>query len=70
MDQVSEVWRLLSASTCAPIRVSAARRPGDLIFSGTPDGVGSVRDPRRYLASGEEIVSTIEHLGTLRNVCK
>jgi len=43
--------------------------PGDLIFTGTPAGVGSTRDPRRYLTSGEEIISTIEHLGTLRNMC-
>lgn len=43
--------------------------PGDIIFTGTPAGVGSVRQPRRYLKAGEEIVSTIENLGTLRNRC-
>jgi 2-keto-4-pentenoate hydratase/2-oxohepta-3-ene-1,7-dioic acid hydratase in catechol pathway len=43
--------------------------PGDLIFTGTPAGVGSTRDPRRYLAPGEEIVSTIEGVGTMRNRC-
>jgi 2-keto-4-pentenoate hydratase/2-oxohepta-3-ene-1,7-dioic acid hydratase in catechol pathway len=43
--------------------------PGDLIFTGTPSGVGSTRDPRRYLKVGEEIVSTIEHVGTLVNRC-
>ena len=43
--------------------------PGDLIFTGTPAGVGSTRDPRRYLAVGEEIVSTIEGIGTMRNRC-
>jgi 2,4-diketo-3-deoxy-L-fuconate hydrolase len=43
--------------------------PGDLIFTGTPAGVGSTRDPRRYLAAGEEIVSTIEGIGTMRNRC-
>ncbi|HVN84391.1 MAG TPA: fumarylacetoacetate hydrolase family protein [Candidatus Binatia bacterium] len=42
---------------------------GDLIFTGTPSGVGSTRDPRRYLKPGEEIVSTIEGIGTLRNRC-
>lgn len=42
---------------------------GDLIFTGTPSGVGSTRTPRRYLRPGEEIVSTIEHLGTMRNRC-
>lgn len=43
--------------------------PGDIIFTGTPAGVGSVRQPRRYLQPGEEIVSTIEGIGTLRNRC-
>jgi len=43
--------------------------PGDLIFTGTPSGVGSTRNPRRYLRADEEIVSTIERIGTLRNRC-
>jgi 2,4-diketo-3-deoxy-L-fuconate hydrolase len=43
--------------------------PGDLIFTGTPAGVGSVREPRRYLAPGDEIVTRIEGLGELRNRC-
>lgn len=43
--------------------------PGDLIFTGTPAGVGSARDPRRYLEAGEEIVTSIDGLGTLRNRC-
>jgi 2-keto-4-pentenoate hydratase/2-oxohepta-3-ene-1,7-dioic acid hydratase in catechol pathway len=42
---------------------------GDLIFTGTPSGVGSTRNPRRYLKDGEEIVSTIEGIGTLVNRC-
>jgi 2-keto-4-pentenoate hydratase/2-oxohepta-3-ene-1,7-dioic acid hydratase in catechol pathway len=42
---------------------------GDLIFTGTPSGVGSTRNPRRYLRQGEEIVSTIEGIGTLVNRC-
>ena len=44
-------------------------RPGDLIFTGTPAGVGSVRDPRRYLAPGELIETEIEGLGRLENRC-
>jgi 2-keto-4-pentenoate hydratase/2-oxohepta-3-ene-1,7-dioic acid hydratase in catechol pathway len=42
---------------------------GDLIFTGTPAGVGSTRSPRRYLKAGEEIASTIEGLGEIRNRC-
>jgi 2-keto-4-pentenoate hydratase/2-oxohepta-3-ene-1,7-dioic acid hydratase in catechol pathway len=43
--------------------------PGDLIFTGTPSGVGSARNPRRYLREAEVIVSTIEHIGTMKNRC-
>jgi 2-keto-4-pentenoate hydratase/2-oxohepta-3-ene-1,7-dioic acid hydratase in catechol pathway len=41
--------------------------PGDLIFTGTPAGVGGARDPRRFLAPGEELHSWIEGIGALRN---
>ena len=40
--------------------------PGDLIFTGTPSGVGAARKPPRFLADGDELVSTIEGIGTLR----
>jgi len=43
--------------------------PGDLIFTGTPSGVGSTRTPRRYLKPGEVITSTVEGIGTLVNRC-
>ena len=43
--------------------------PGDLIFTGTPSGVGSVRKPRRYLTPGEVIRTTIEGIGELANDC-
>jgi 2-keto-4-pentenoate hydratase/2-oxohepta-3-ene-1,7-dioic acid hydratase in catechol pathway len=38
---------------------------GDLIFTGTPAGVGNRMDPPRYLKPGDELVSTIEGIGTL-----
>lgn len=43
--------------------------PGDLIFTGTPAGVGSVRDPRRYLEPGDGITSGIDGIGILQNRC-
>ena len=43
--------------------------PGDLVFTGTPAGIGSVRDPRVYLTPGDVITSTIDGIGTLRNRC-
>jgi 2-keto-4-pentenoate hydratase/2-oxohepta-3-ene-1,7-dioic acid hydratase in catechol pathway len=41
--------------------------PGDVIFTGTPSGVGVAREPRRFLAPGEVVESTIEGIGTMRN---
>lgn len=43
--------------------------PGDLIFTGTPDGVGSGRVPPVYLRPGDEVVSRIEGIGALRQRC-
>jgi len=40
--------------------------PGDVIFTGTPAGVGLGRSPQRWLADGDELVSTIEGIGELR----
>lgn len=44
-------------------------RTGDLIFSGTPDGVGFSRQPPRFLAGGETLESHIDRLGRLSNRC-
>lgn len=41
--------------------------PGDLIFTGTPAGVGNRRTPQRFLTPESELVSTIETLGTMRH---
>lgn len=43
--------------------------PGDLIFTGTPAGVGSMRKPAAYLEPGDVIESEIEGLGVLKNRC-
>jgi 2-keto-4-pentenoate hydratase/2-oxohepta-3-ene-1,7-dioic acid hydratase in catechol pathway len=39
--------------------------PGDIVSTGTPDGVGSVRQPRVWLADGDEIVIESPTLGRL-----
>ncbi|MFN8020197.1 MAG: fumarylacetoacetate hydrolase family protein [Acidimicrobiales bacterium] len=41
--------------------------PGDLVFTGTPDGVGAARG--RFLNDGELVVSGAEVIGELRNRC-
>jgi len=40
---------------------------GDLIFTGTPSGVGAARG--RFLAVGDVIGSGAEGIGSLRNAC-
>lgn len=39
--------------------------PGDLIFTGTPPGVGASRDPKRFLVAGETLVTEIEGIGAI-----
>ena len=43
--------------------------PGDLIFTGTPAGVGHAQKPPRHLVPGDVVTSTIEGIGTIENVC-
>ena len=44
--------------------------PGDLIFTGTPDGVilGLPEEQRRWLKPGDVLEVSIENIGTLRTV--
>ena len=39
--------------------------PGDIVFTGTPAGVGVGRTPQRFLQPGETLVSWIEGIGEL-----
>jgi 2,4-didehydro-3-deoxy-L-rhamnonate hydrolase len=41
--------------------------PGDLIFTGTPPGVGMGRIPPRWLAPGDVLTSYIEGIGEMRH---
>ncbi len=42
-------------------------RPGDLVFTGTPAGVGAGRTPEVYLRAGDEIEIEISTIGKLWN---
>ncbi|MGH2685976.1 MAG: fumarylacetoacetate hydrolase family protein [Actinomycetota bacterium] len=44
-------------------------RPGDLVFTGTPAGVGMGHQPPKFLRDGDVIVTAIEGVGTLTNRC-
>lgn len=41
--------------------------PGDLILTGTPEGVGFFREPRIPLRDGDVVEVEVEGIGTLRN---
>jgi 2-keto-4-pentenoate hydratase/2-oxohepta-3-ene-1,7-dioic acid hydratase in catechol pathway len=42
--------------------------PGDVIFTGTPAGVGMGRSPQRYLQAGQVLTSSIKGIGEIRQV--
>jgi 2-keto-4-pentenoate hydratase/2-oxohepta-3-ene-1,7-dioic acid hydratase in catechol pathway len=51
----------------ANLSASVALLPGDVIFTGTPAGVGLGRDPQRWLADGDVLTSHIEGIGEMRH---
>lgn len=44
-------------------------KPGDVIATGTPGGVGHARTPPRYLIDGNVLTTRIDGLGECRNHC-
>lgn len=44
--------------------------PGDVIFTGTPSGVGLAKQPPRFLEPGDVLESWVEGIGTIRNRCR
>ncbi len=44
-------------------------RPGDIIATGTPGGVGHARNPPRYLTPGSQVRIEIDGIGALENRC-
>ncbi|MDV7353713.1 fumarylacetoacetate hydrolase family protein [Rhodococcus oxybenzonivorans] len=42
-------------------------RPGDLIFTGTPSGIGFTRDPKRLIGVDDELVSRADTIGEMRH---
>lgn len=55
------------ATLIAFISEGITLHPGDLIFTGTPAGVGAFRKPPVFLQPGDEIAIEIENLGRLTN---
>ncbi|HWI74056.1 MAG TPA: fumarylacetoacetate hydrolase family protein [Baekduia sp.] len=44
--------------------------PGDLLFTGTPAGVGAAQTPPASLSPGDLLESWIDGVGRMRNVCE
>lgn len=54
--------------TLSFISHSLSLRPGDLLATGTPSGVGYARTPPQLLTPGDTVEVEVERLGVLRNV--
>jgi len=61
-DQIFSVARTISI-----LSRGMTLEPGDIITTGTPEGVGFARTPPEYLQPGDEVVCAIEGIGELRN---
>lgn len=55
------------AALVAYISTITTLRPGDVIVTGTPGGVGHARTPARYLRPGDVVEVGIDGIGVLRN---
>jgi 2-keto-4-pentenoate hydratase/2-oxohepta-3-ene-1,7-dioic acid hydratase in catechol pathway len=44
--------------------------PGDIILTGTPDGVGAFREPPIFMQQGDEMAVEVEGIGRLVNTCR
>jgi len=53
--------------TIAKLAEVITLQPGDVIFTGTPDGVGFGMEPPRYLTSGETLRTWVEGLGEMEH---
>ena len=62
---VFDVW-----AQVAHLSQSMTLEPGDLIFTGTPGGIGAARTPMRCRAAGDRVRGEIDELGAIENVCE
>ena len=57
------------AAIVAYVSTVVTLRPGDLLLTGTPGGVGFAMDPPVFLRPGQVVRTSIEVIGELRNRC-
>jgi acylpyruvate hydrolase len=69
--QHSRTGQLIFGPTAVVAYISTfiTLRPGDLILTGTPSGVGFAMDPPVFLQPGQMVHSRIERIGELANRC-
>ena len=68
VQDVSTAQMLFSVKTLiAELSRGMTLLAGTVLLTGTPSGVGSAKDPPRFLKTGDVIEITIDGLGTLRN---
>jgi len=55
---VFDIWQQIEH-----LSVGMTLEPGDVIFTGTPGGVGAAMDPRQFLKAGDAVRCEIDRLG-------
>ena len=52
------------------LSVGMTLEPGDVLFTGTPGGIGAAMDPRQFLKSGDVVRCEIDKLGHIEGTMK
>jgi len=66
-DGTTDMMLFRIAETIEYITAGTSLRPGDVIATGTPSGVGDKMDPPTYLTAGDVVEVEIEDVGVLQS---
>ncbi|MFY1702746.1 fumarylacetoacetate hydrolase family protein [Micromonospora sp. WMMA1923] len=66
-DAVTGQMAFSVAQLIAELSWGMTLRPGDVLLTGTPAGIGNARDPQVFLAPGDVVTTEVDRLGTLHN---
>jgi 2-keto-4-pentenoate hydratase/2-oxohepta-3-ene-1,7-dioic acid hydratase in catechol pathway len=64
-DMLSNVWQQI-----AYLSTAFTLEPGDLLATGTPEGVGVAMDPPRFLQPGDVVRCEVERIGAIENLVR